>query len=287
MITEAIIPAAGIGSRFLPLTKELPKELLPVYDKPCIQHVIEEGVASGITKFIIVISPEKEMIASYFKPNEQLNDWLGAKGLIADLKILRDLETMAEFHFVYQDKPLGLGHAVMCGQQHIDGDHFFVILPDDIMDSDVPVCQQLQDVFAEQQRPILSVVEVSWNDVHRFGIVQADPFSEYLGDVMAIIEKPGRSEAPSNLAVMGRYVLPKSIFSSLEKLNPGAQSEIQLTDALQKLVKETGLTSYLFQGERFDAGTPVGLLKASLAASLRSDTDREKISQTLKLLSGL
>lgn len=283
-IRQAIIPAAGLGSRFLPITKCVPKELLPLLDKPCIQHVIDEAILSGVEEFVIIISPEKKIMESYFKEHDYLNKWLEKRNQTDLLEQLKSIESKAKYHFVVQEEPLGLGHAVFCARHLIQDDYFMVLLPDDIIDSEVPVCQQICDVFSENKSPIISVMEVSWEDVHRYGIVKADPLSENLGDIKSIVEKPNRQVAPSNLAVIGRYLLPKEIFPLIEKTQPGAGGEIQLTDALKEIIPSKGLNSYLFQGERYDTGTPVGLLKASIALSLKHPQFKEQISSLIKIL---
>lgn len=283
-VKQAVIPAAGLGSRFLPVTKNMPKELLPLLDRPCIQHVVDEAIKAGVEEFIIVVSPEKKQIQSYFEPNAHLNKWLEHRGKSDMLQILRDIETKAKFKFAIQEEPLGLGHAVLCAQDFVTDDHFFVLLPDDIIDAEVPVCQQMNEAFLESGCPLVSVMEVAWEQVHRYGIVQGDPLSDTLGDVKSIVEKPERHDAPSNLAVIGRYLLPKKIFPLIENTKPGAGGEIQLTDALRGLVDQEGLNSFAFKGDRFDTGTPVGLLQASIAMSLKNPDYRDQISQQIKIL---
>lgn len=283
-VKQAVIPAAGLGSRFLPVTKDIPKELLPLVDRPCLQHIIDEAIKSGVEEFVIVISKGKEAIESYFKENEHLNGWLLKRGQNALYEMMKRIQTSAAYHFVYQEEPLGLGHAVACAQPLINDDYFFVLLPDDIVDADVPVCQQMNEVFELQQKSIVSVMEVSWDDVHRYGIVEAHPLSEQLGDVKSIIEKPSRKDAPSNLAVVGRYLLSREIFSYIEKTKPGAQGEIQLTDALREIINTSGLHSYSFSGDRYDTGTPLGLLKASLVLALKYPEYKDEMKSLIKML---
>lgn len=283
-IRQAIIPAAGLGTRFLPVTKAVPKELLPLLDKPCIQHVIDEAVQAGVEEFVIVISPEKQAMVSYFKKHDYLNEWLSRRDKTDVLDELSAVESKATFHFVTQDEPLGLGHAVLCARDHIGNEPFFVILPDDIIDAEVPVCRQMVAVFEANKLPLISVMQVPWEEVHRYGIVKADPILKDLGNIQGIVEKPERKDAPSNLAVIGRYLLPKEIFALLEKTTPGAGGEIQLTDALKGLIAETGLNSFLFKGRRFDTGTPAGLLQASISLSVKHPAFREKMIPFLKNL---
>lgn len=283
-ITQAVIPAAGLGSRFLPITKNVPKELLPLVNVPCLQNVIDEAVNSGVTDIIIVISPEKRIIEDYFKPHASLNKWLLKRGQADIHAQLKAIETKANYHFVYQEEPLGLGHAVLQAHKFITEDHFFVILPDDIVDAEVPLCQQMQQVFHENGKPLVSVTDVAWDSVHRYGIVQANPLSEHVGEIQSIIEKPKRENAPSNLAVIGRYLLPKHIFPLIEKTKPGAGGEIQLTDSLNDLVPLTGLQAYSFLGERHDTGNPLGLLKASIALALKNPQFEKDLKDHIKIL---
>ncbi len=283
-VRQAVIPAAGLGSRFLPVTKNVPKELLPLLDKPCLQYVIDEAIDAGVEEFIIVISPEKTVIQSYFTKNDRLDQWLLKRGQRDIYLLIKEIENRARYKFVMQEEPLGLGHAVLCAESLITDNHFFVILPDDIISADIPVCRQMIDVFLFNQRPTVAVMEVPWEEVRRYGIVQADPISENLGDIKNIVEKPTRENAPSKLAVIGRYLLPKEIFSYLKKTKPGAGNEIQLTDALKDIIPKTGLNSYLFAGERFDTGTPVGLMLASMGLSLKNPAFRDAVKDQIKML---
>jgi len=283
-VKQAIIPAAGLGTRFLPVTKNVPKELLPLLDKPCLQHVIDEAVKSGVEEFVIVISKEKQIIEEYYKENDYLNKWLLKKGLNELYDSIKGIETRAKYKFAYQEEPLGLGHAVNCASSLITDDMFFVLLPDDIIDCEKPLCLQLMDELAEHKKPIVSVMEVPWEDVHHYGIVEASPHTERTGEIKSIVEKPKREDSPSNLAVIGRYVLPKEIFSLIENTKPGAKGEIQLTDALRELISTTGLMSYAFNGERFDTGTPIGLMKASISLSLKHPVYQEQIKSHIKML---
>lgn len=283
-IKQAVIPAAGLGSRFLPVTKTVPKELLPLLDKPCIEHVIDEAIAAGVEEFVIVISSEKKGIQKYFEHDERLESWLKLRKQDELLSRVQKIESKAKYHFVFQDQPLGLGHAVLCAREKITDDHFFVLLPDDVIDADVAVTLQMQRLFARNKKPIVSVMEVPWDDVHRYGIVQAAPLSDNLGFVQSIVEKPARQDAPSNLAVIGRYLLPQDIFKMLESTKPGAGGEIQLTDALKMLVNTSGLNAYTFDGDRYDTGNPVGLLIASMALAIKHPQFKDTVGQFIKTL---
>lgn len=284
-IRQAVIPAAGLGTRFLPVTKAVPKELLPVLAKPCMQYVIDEAIASGIEEFIIVISKMKEVIRSYINDNEVLNKWLLQRGQGDLHEFVQGLRGKAEFRFVYQEEPLGLGDAVYQARSLVQDDYFFVILPDDIIDAEIPATRQMLDIFNEQKMPLVSVMEVPWDDVHRYGIVEARPLSDKLGDVVSIIEKPLRQNSPSNLAVIGRYILPKEIFTILQHTKPGAEDEIQLTDALPGVMASHGVQAYAFSGERYDVGTPFGFLEANLAYGLKHSEFKTRLLNSIKMLS--
>lgn len=286
-IKQAVIPAAGLGTRFLPTTKCLPKELIPLVDKPCIQHVVEEALDAGVEEIIFVVSEKKKSIENYFRPDDALYSYLDARGEGQWVQSMRDLENRASYRFVIQSEPLGLGHAVWCARDAIKEDHFFVILPDDIIVSETTVCEQMRAIFAESQKPLLTAMQVAWHEVNRYGILKALPLSDRVGDVQDIVEKPKREEAPSNLAVIGRYLLSRDIFAILEKTEPGAGGEIQLTDALRHLVTNGGLYSYSFVGERFDTGVPLGWLQANVALGLQNPTMKEELIKTMKSLSTL
>ena len=283
-IKTAVIPAAGLGTRFLPNTKSVPKELIPLINKPCIHNIVDEAIAAGIEKFVFVISKEKEGIKDYFQPNERLYSWLEKRGKGDMAASMKEWEQRAEFKFVYQEDPLGLGHAVLCAEQEIEEDHFFVILPDDIISANPPVCQQMVDTFKKDPTPMLSVMSVKWENVQSYGIVAAAPLSDNLGAVQDIVEKPKREDAPSNLAVIGRYILPKTIFSILGETKPGSGNEIQLTDALRELMKGVGLRAYSFTGERFDTGTPVGWIQANLSLAMQNEEMRTPLLKTIRYL---
>ncbi|MBU0506542.1 MAG: UTP--glucose-1-phosphate uridylyltransferase [bacterium] len=283
-IKQAIVPAAGLGINFLPISKSIPKELLPVIDKTCLELVIEEACSAGVEEFIIVTSSKKTLIENYFSENPYLNDWLKKRNHESLLENLETVAKQAKLTFVYQDDPLGLGHAVQCAASKITDDFFFVLLPDDIFDAEPSVCQQMIELFSTSPRPMMTVMEVPWEDVCRYGIVEATPLSERIGDVKTIVEKPSRKQAPSNLAVMGRYILHRDIFGFIEKTKPGAGGEIQLTDAIRNIIPTHGLNSYVFQGERFDTGNPLGLLQASVALSLKHPVYQKEMTKTIKML---
>lgn len=283
-LKQAIIPAAGLGTRFLPVTKAIPKELIPLGTKTCLEHIVDEAVEAGVEELIFVIAPEKKQIEHYFQPDSRLNTLLKERGHEDFLNQLQKLESKARYRFVYQEEPLGLGHAVNCARKFIDSDYFLVILPDDIIIGDTSVCEQLTQVFEKYKKPLVSVMQVQWEEVNRYGIVRAAALSDSVGEIQDIIEKPKREDSPSNLAVVGRYILPKSIFDLLDKLKPGAGGEIQLTDALRRLIQKEGLLSYAFQGRRFDTGEPLGWLRANIAFAVNQPEFREPLLATMKSL---
>lgn len=295
-IRQAVIPAAGLGTRFLPVTKCCPKELIPLLDKPCLQHVVDEAVAAGVEEFVFVISREKELIRNYFLPNDKLNAWLEKQGQGEWAKTLKNIESKASYRFVYQDEPSGLGHAVWCAREAVTDDHFFVILPDDIIAAGVPACAQMAKAFSsgaaktqggDDAAAMLAVMLVKWEEVSRYGIVRAAPLTDAIGDVQDVVEKPKREDAPSNLAVIGRYILPKKIFALIEKTRPGAGGEIQLTDALRTLINDGGLRSFSFEGERYDTGTPLGWVQANFALALKDERYAAAARDFLKLMAAI
>lgn len=286
-IRQAVIPAAGLGTRFLPVTKCCPKELIPLLDKPCLQHVVDEAISAGVEEFIFVISREKELIRNYFSRNDKLLSWLDCHGQSEWAAKLEKIETQASYRFVYQDEPLGLGHAVGCARDAVSDGPFFVILPDDIIAANVPACAQMAHAFSGDSAAMLAVMLVKWEEVSRYGIVRAAPLTDVIGDVQDIVEKPKREEAPSNLAVIGRYILPKDIFTLLETVNPGAGGEIQLTDALRALIGNGGLRSFSFEGERHDTGTPLGWVQANFALALKDERFAASAKDFLKLMAAI
>lgn len=281
-IKQAVIPAAGLGSRFLPCTKSVPKELIPLVDRPCLDHVVDEAIAAGVEKFVLVLSENKTIILDYYAENPKLIQTLAERSQEALLAEVKSLSTKAEFDVVFQNQPLGLGHAVACAKEKITDDWFFVLLPDDIIDAKVPVCLQMLKAFQENPKPLVSVMTVPWDQVHKYGIVKGQALTDHRGRLQQIVEKPTREEAPSNLAVVGRYILPKTLFSVLENLPEGTGGEIQLTDALGALIAGEGLDSCVFQGAWYDTGYPLGWLKANIAMALKDEKYSDELSKFLK-----
>jgi len=248
-ITKAIIPAAGFGTRFLPATKSQPKEMLPVVDKPTIQYIVEEAVESGIEDILIVIGRYKSVIEDHFDRSVELEMELEKKGKYDMLEQIQDIAGMANIQFVRQKTALGLGHAVHCAKNFIGNEPFAVMLGDDIVDSPgYPCLKQMMDLYEREQCSILGVKEVAQQDIHKYGIVDGDKISEGLYTVRSLVEKPKADEAPSNVAIMGRYIITPAIFDILEKIAPGAGNEIQLTDALKTL-----FVGFNYLGQRYFA----------------------------------
>jgi UTP--glucose-1-phosphate uridylyltransferase len=278
-IRKAVIPAAGLGTRFLPVTRSVPKELLPIVDRPLLQYVIAEAAEAGVEEVIIVTSPGKESISDYFKPHIDLEERLGAGGESELLAKVSEAGRLAEVSFVLQHEALGLGHAVLMAKDAVGDEPFVVILPDDIIAHTPGAISQMVQVSEQMNAGVIAVETVPWEIVHNYGVVDAAQVSERVHKILGMVEKPPREQAPSNLTIVGRYILPPEIFQYLEKTQPGAKGEIQLTDALLALLQDHELYAYEFHGVRYDGGTPMGLLRASLAFALdREDTAQEAVA---------
>ena len=269
-ITKAIIPAAGFGTRFLPATKSQPKEMLPVVDKPTIQYIVEEAVESGIEDILIVIGRYKSVIEDHFDRSVELEMELEKKGKYDLLEQIQDIAGMANIQFVRQKTALGLGHAVYCAKNFIGNEPFAVMLGDDIVDSpEYPCLKQMMDLYEREQCSILGVKEVALQDIHKYGVVDGDKIAEGLYTVRSLVEKPKAEAAPSNVAIMGRYIITPAIFDILEKTAPGAGNEIQLTDALKTLAAKEKMLAYAFKGRRYDVGDKLGFLQATVEFALQ------------------
>ena len=281
-IRKAVIPAAGLGTRFLPVTKSVPKELLPILDKPMLQYVVEEAAEAGIEQVIIVISPGKESIASYFQPQPDLDSRLSDSPELLDK--VRHASNLARVSFVIQEQPLGLGHAVLTAREAVGDEPFVVILPDDIVVHTPGVVAQMVEVSQRYNAGVVAVEPMPWETVQNYGVVDAVSAGERLHKIRGLVEKPKREDAPSNLSIVGRYILPPEIFQCLERTKPGAKGEIQLTDGLLMLLEQAELFAYEFLGTRYDGGTPMGLLRASLEFALARDDTREATRSLLRSL---
>jgi len=286
LVTKAIIPAAGLGTRFLPATKSIPKELLPIIDKPSIQYVVEEGVKSGIKNFILITGKNKDSIIDHFSTDPTLISALENKNKDYLVNVLKKLSKTANFLSIRQSEPLGLGHAIWTARHAIDKEYVAVMLPDDIFTGFDPGIGQLIKIATQEKCSVIAVQEVPREEVSRYGVIDVKKqFSPNLFQVRDLVEKPPADKAPSCLAIVGRYVLSPTVFDSLENMSSGAIGEIQLTDGIQKMVLSgEKVFAYKIKGERYDAGTPLGLLKTSVMMALKNP----KYSQAmLQFLSGL
>lgn len=270
-IRKAIIPAAGLGTRFLPATKAQPKEMLPIVDKPTIQYIIEEAVASGIEEILIITGRNKRAIEDHFDKSVELENELEKKGKDEMLEMVRDITNMVNIYYIRQKEPKGLGHAINCARTFVGNEPFAVMLGDDVVDSNKPCLKQLIDCYNEYKTTILGVQEVDYNDVSKYGIVKGMHIEDRVYKVKDLIEKPKKEEAPSNVAILGRYIITPRIFDILQNTTPGKGGEIQLTDALKTLVKEEAMYAYNFEGRRYDVGDKLGFLEATVEYALKRD----------------
>lgn len=272
-ITKAVFPVAGLGSRFLPATKAQPKEMLPIVDKPLIQYAVEEAVSAGMTELIFITGRNKRAIEDHFDKAYELESELEAAGKTALLEFVQNvIPKNVTFIYIRQSAPLGLGHAVLCAQAVIGEEPFAVLLADDFMDVDVgnaSVLAQMCSQFEREGKSLLAVQEVPRSDTKQYGIVSVTPYLPNLEQVNAIVEKPAPEEAPSTLAVVGRYILTPTIFPHLTKLERGAGGELQLTDAIASLMHEEAVQAYRYEGRRYDCGSKLGYLKATVAMGLK------------------
>ena len=277
-VRKAVFPAAGWGTRFLPATKAQPKEMLPLVDKPVIQYAVEEAVASGIEQVIIVTSSQKRAIEDHFGTSFELEHLLEAKGDIEMLRRVRHISDLAQISYVRQKEQLGLGHAVLVAKELVGHEPFAVILSDDVVSGERPCIGQLMDVYNEKHASVVAVMQVPHEETSRYGVIdgEVDPRDGRLFKVKGLVEKPDPDHAPSDLAIIGRYVLTPKIFEKLEQTPRGAGGEIQLTDAIEALMTEQDVYAYAFQGKRYDAGTTMGWLKASVELAMeRTDIGAE------------
>jgi UTP--glucose-1-phosphate uridylyltransferase len=267
-IRKAVIPAAGLGTRFLPATKAVPKELLPIVDTPTIQYIVEEAVAAGVRDVILVVARGKDSIVDHFDIDSELEAHLERTGKTELRKQMRAIAQMANVVTVRQQEPLGLGHAVLCAKDLVGDEPFVVMLGDDIIDARIPGTKQLADCWDRHGLGTIALMEVPPDETGLYGIAAGKAIDDRTIRIERIIEKP-KKDPPSNLAVIGRYVLPPRIFEVLENVTPGVGGEIQLTDGLAVLAREEGLLGHRFQGDRYDAGDRFGFLKANIAFALK------------------
>lgn len=285
-VRKAVIPAAGLGTRFLPATKAQPKEMLPIVDKPTIQYIVEEAIASGIEDIMIVTGRGKRAIEDHFDKSYELEDILKRKGDEGLLSLVQDISNLVNLNYVRQKEPKGLGHAIHCARSFIDNEPFAVLLGDDIVDSEVPCLKQLIDVYEKYNTTVLGVQRVPEQDVSKYGIVAGTQVGDRIYKVSDLIEKPERDKAPSNVAILGRYIISPEIFTYLDKAEPGKGGEIQLTDALKKLLSTGSMYAYDFVGKRYDVGNKLGFLEATVEFALKRDDLRQEFSAYLKKTAG-
>lgn len=281
-IKKVVIPVAGWGTRSLPASKNVPKEMLPVYNKPVIQYVVEEAMYSGISDVIFVNNQNKTIIEDHFDYNLALENVLERAGKLEMLKVVRDVAEMVNIISVRQKKQLGLGHAVLCAKEVVKNDTFAIMVGDDLMFGMEPGIKQLINVAISEKMPVIGVMEVPKDKVSRYGIIQGDEYAPGMYRVRDLVEKPSIDKAPSRLAIVGRYVLTPDIFHHLEKVTPGHGGEIQLTDALKSLAKESGLLAVKIRGTRFDAGDWAEYLTANIYFALQDEDLRYDLVAKLK-----
>ncbi|HBM8890964.1 TPA: UTP--glucose-1-phosphate uridylyltransferase GalU [Staphylococcus aureus] len=283
-IKKAIIPAAGLGTRFLPATKAMPKEMLPILDKPTIQYIIEEAARAGIEDIIIVTGRHKRAIEDHFDSQKELEMVLKEKGKSELLEKVQYSTELANIFYVRQKEQKGLGHAISSARQFIGNEPFAVLLGDDIVESEVPAVKQLIDVYEETGHSVIGVQEVPEADTHRYGIIDPLTKNGRQYEVKKFVEKPAQGTAQSNLAIMGRYVLTPEIFDYLKTQKEGAGNEIQLTDAIERMNNDNQVYAYDFEGERYDVGEKLGFVKTTIEYALKDDSMREELTRFIKEL---
>ena len=283
-VRQAVIPAAGLGTRFLPATKAVPKEMLPIVDKPTIQYIVEEVVQSGLENVVLVTNQDKGEIEDHFDHNPRLEQILGERGKNEELRMVEELAEMVSVSTVLQEDPLGLGHAVLVTRRLLEGEPFAVLLGDDIFTGEVPCLKQLLEVYESRQQSVLAVMEVPPETISRYGVVDVEPVegADRLYRVRDVVEKPAPEDAPSNLIIAGRYILTPTIFETLEATAPGAGGEIQLTDGLKGLIERETVYAYRFRGVRYDAGSKLGYLMATIELALERPDLGEEFRNYLK-----
>lgn len=280
-IKKAVFPSAGFGTRFLPATKAIPKEMLPVVDKPLIQYAVEEAKASGLEEVIVVTGMGKTAIEDHFDTSFELEILLKERGKVELLNMVKDVSELVQFVYTRQKKPLGLGHAILITKNLINNEPFAVFLGDDIIVSKTPVMRQMVEVFKRFNSSVLAVQRVPRSEAHRYGVIKGKTVAPGLYRVLDLVEKPQKNP-PSNLAIIGRYVLMPEIFDALEKTEPGKGGELQLTDALRILVRSQEIYAYEFEGDRYDAGDKLGFLKANISLAMKRPDLKPELIKFLK-----
>jgi UTP--glucose-1-phosphate uridylyltransferase len=285
-VRKAVFPAAGLGTRFLPATKASPKEMLPLVDKPLIQYVVEEAVASGVESVIIVTGRGKAAIEDHFDVSFELEKLLESRGKQAELKAMRAISEIARVSYVRQQEALGLGHAVLQARDLVGNEPFAVMLSDDIVDSETPALRQLLEIYEKYDAPVIGAMQVAGEAISRFGVIDGQEVEEGIYKIKDMVEKPSFADAPSDLAIIGRYVLTPDIFAELDKTRPGAVGEIQITDAMRSLLKQRPFYAVRLKGKRYDAGDKLGFLIATVEFALKHEDlapEFREYLQSLKL----
>ena len=283
-VRKAVIPAAGFGTRMLPASKSVPKEMLPIYDKPTLHHIVKEVVDSGITDILIIISKDKGSIEDYFDVNFELEYELNKKSSEISREI-HELSKMANIYTIRQKKKNGLGDAIKYAESFVGDEPFAILLGDDIIyntSDELPCIKQMADIYEKKESPILGVQEVSWDDVDKYGIVNGVKTSDRITEVESLVEKPSREEATTNLAILGRYIVTPDIFPILHETKPGKNNEIQLTDALNKLAEKRKMIAYDFIGKRYDVGNKLGFVKATVDFALNDEKIKDELLEFLR-----
>ncbi len=283
-VRKAVIIAAGRGTRFLPMTRSQPKEMMPLVDKPLIQYAVEEALNSGIEQVIIVTAQGKSAIEDYFERSPELEHFLEQKGDTERLSQMREIASMADISYVRQKEQLGLGHAINTARELVGGEPCAVILPDDIIDSAVPCLKRMLDIYEKYEAGVIAVERIGDEDTRKYGIIEPKQVAERVYQVLSLVEKPEPAQAPSRLGIVGRYVLTPQIFDVLAVTPPGKGNEIQVTDALQLLLKQQKLYAFELEGIRYDTGTPLGWLKANVALALKRDDLGPELREYFKKL---
>ena len=278
-VRKAIIPAAGLGTRFLPATKSQPKEMLPIVDKPTLQYIIEEAINSGIEEILVVTGRNKKSIEDHFDRSVELELELEQKGKTAMLEMVRSISNMVDIHFIRQKEPKGLGHAIHCAKSFVGDEPFAVLLGDDIVDNHIPCLKQLISAYDEYKTSILGVQEVAKEDTDKYGILDVKHIEDRVYKVKDMVEKPNVEDAPSNIAILGRYIITPAIFEILENQKPGKGGEIQLTDALKTLGQQEAIYAYNFEGRRYDVGDKLGFLEATIDFALKRDNLKDGLME--------
>ncbi len=280
-VKKAVIPAAGLGTRFLPATKAQPKEMLPVVDKPAIQYVVEEAVRAGINDVLVISGRGKRTLEDHFDRSFELEYYLESKGKFDELKQVREISDLASIHYIRQRDPLGLGNAVAVSESHVGNEAFACLLGDDLIDEDDPLLADMLQIHERYGRSVVAVQEVPRSEISLYGSIKPEFVEDGLARVVQVVEKPSPEDAPSNLAVIGRYVLTPEIFDALRDVKPGVGGEVQLTDAINVLARDQAVYAYVFEGNRYDIGNKLDYLKATVEIAARRDDVGEEFRSFL------